>query len=107
MKKTFVIFVIVWIFLPGWAQSGKLDPFVFPEMQRQETPPKKDPVVDESVYEKFKAKVEKLAKNGKEKLYLSFKEKQEEAVKGEEWAKVKHYQRLLELLKPSKKGVEK
>jgi hypothetical protein len=113
MKNVFVIFVFTWILFAGLAQSAQLDPFELPSgkaeqgMQNNAPPPsKKLPVVDEAVYEKFKARVNDLGQEEKKKWSLSFKEKQKDAISREKWDEVKHYQRLLKLLEPDKKGVE-
>ena len=111
MKKIFVIFVFSFIFLSGRAQSDQLDPFVLPEsshrqqnqMQQNQdsiSPQEENPLIDESVYEAFEVEASKLNKKEKMALSSSFQEKQKKAMEKEDWSEVKHYQRLLNILKP-------
>jgi hypothetical protein len=104
----FIIFTFAFIFLTGYAQSAELDPFVLPEpntpynQNQTSAPPPKVPVVNESVYERFQKKMRTLSKKTKMDLSKSFQEKRDKAFEKEEWDKVKHYKRLLEILMPPK-----
>ncbi len=97
---------VLCLFLPTQSLGGELRPYDLPSQKLDprlyQQQPQYQQTVDESVYVNFANQIRTLDQAKKNELIKTFSQKRDEAITNGRLEEAKHYNRLLDILKPKK-----